>query len=392
MMNVRIMSAKNAKSNCFKKTLVVRNFKNVIGRGLEDKNSKPKVSNFYSNSDIFVKRVIYNYGMSKKQIAVAMGGYSSEYIISLNSGAVVCESLDEGLYDIYAVHILKDGWYHVDDSGSKYEINKADFSFKSGDRVIKPDVIFNTIHGTPGEDGYLGAYWSLLGIPQTSTGFYQAALSFNKRDTLSVLKHFGIYCANSYYINKGLEFDIETIIKTTALPCFVKPNRAGSSFGVSKVNTVTELLPAIHKAFEEDTEVIIETALVGTEVSVAAFRRKGDIEVLPVTEIVSENEFFDYEAKYLGKSQEITPARISKEETDKVQLEARKIYNLLNMQGVTRSDFIIQDGQPYFIETNTTPGLSKESIVPKMAREAGFSLKEFFGILVEEALSKKEYI
>ena len=326
--------------------------------------------------------------MQKIRVAVAMGGYSSEADISLKSGDIVCKELHD-TYEVIPVHILKDGWYYLDHLGNKQEIDRSDFSFLLKGEKIVPDVVFNTIHGTPGEDGYMAAYWELLGIPQTSTGFYQAALSFNKRDCLSVLKHFGIHCANSYYINKGTDYHLDTIIKTVGFPCFVKPNRAGSSFGISKVNEMEDLQPAIDKAFSEDSEIIIETALNGTEVSVGAYRKKGEIKVLPVTEIVSENEFFDYEAKYLGKSQEITPARISEKETELVQLEAMKVYNLLNMKGVTRSDFIIQEGVPFFIETNTTPGLSAESIVPKMAREAGMTLTEFFGILIEEALSKK---
>lgn len=324
--------------------------------------------------------------MSKKHIAVVMGGYSSEYEISLLSGAVVCESLDDSLYHIYPVHILKDGWNYIADDGSKHAINKDNFSFQKGGETIIPDVIFNTIHGTPGEDGYLQAYWELLKIPQTSTGFYQAALSFNKRDCLTVLQHYGIKSANSYFINKGNEIHLVEIVKKVGLPCFVKPNRAGSSFGISKVNDMEELLPAIEKAFEEDHEVIIETALVGVEVSVGVYTKNGEAMVMSPTEIVSENEFFDYEAKYQGKSQEITPARISEEETAKVQQAAKRIYQLLNMKGVTRSDFIIQDGEPFLIETNITPGLSKESIIPKQAREAGMTLREFFGILVKEAL------
>ena len=330
--------------------------------------------------------------MIKKHIAVAMGGYSSEVEISLQSGEIVCGSLDKDKYHIYPVHILNEGWYYVNEQEERIEIDRSDFSFYAGDEKIIPDVVFNTIHGTPGEDGYMAAYWELLGIAQTSTGFYQAALSFNKRDCLSVLKHFGIHCAKSYYVNQEAEFDLETIVKTTGLPCFVKPNRAGSSFGISKVHDMEDLQPAIEKAFTEDREIIIETALNGTEVSVGAFRKQGEIVVLPPTEIVSENDFFDYEAKYLGKSEEITPARITEEETKAVQLEAMKIYHLLNMEGITRSDFIIQDGVPFFIETNTTPGLSAESIVPKMAREAGMTLTEFFGILVEEAFAKKQYI
>ncbi len=327
--------------------------------------------------------------MIKKHIAVAMGGYSSEVDISLQSGKIVFDNLDKDIYNVYAVHILSEGWFYVNEQAEKFPVDRSDFSFNvNGDKII-PDVVFNTIHGTPGEDGYMAAYWDLLGIPQTSTGFYQAALSFNKRDCLSVLKHFGIHCANAYYLNQGTDYDLETIVKTTGLPCFVKPNRAGSSFGISKVHDMEDLQPAIQKAFSEDSEIIIETALNGTEVSVGAFRKQGEIVVLPTTEIVSENDFFDYEAKYMGKSEEITPARISDEETKAVTLEAMKVYHLLNMTGVTRSDFIIQDGIPFFIETNTTPGLSAESIVPKMAREAGMTLTEFFGILVEETFVKK---
>lgn len=327
--------------------------------------------------------------MKKKNIAVAMGGYSSEFEISLLSGSVVCEALDPELYNIYPIHILKEGWYYAAEDGTKSEINKADFSFQSGAETIVPDAIFNTIHGTPGEDGYLQAYWKLLRIPQSSCDFYQAALSFNKRDCLSVLQHFGIKCAKSYYLNKGNEIHREEIVKIVGLPCFVKPNRAGSSFGVSKVHDMEDLVAAIEKAFEEDTEIIIETALIGVEISVGVYNNKDEVVVLPATEIVSENDFFDYEAKYLGKSQEITPARISEEDMANVQAEAKRIYGLLNMEGITRSEFIIQDGIPYFLEINTTPGLSKESIVPKQVRESGMTLRQFFGILIENALSKK---
>jgi D-alanine-D-alanine ligase len=324
--------------------------------------------------------------MGKLKVAVAMGGFSSECEISLKSGQVVCDFLDKGRYDIYPVLILNEGWFYRDPSGDKHTISKADFSFSVGDQRVKPDVIFNTIHGTPGEDGYMAAYWELLKIPQTSTGFYQAGLSFNKRDCLSVLKQFGINCAQAYYLNKGVRFDLSEIVRITGLPCFVKPNRAGSSFGVSKVYSMDELLPAIDKAFEQDSELIIETALVGTEVSVGAYRHKGEIIVLPPTEIVPEADFFDYAAKYLGKSQEITPARISEAEEEAVKTVTRHIYYLLDMKGVTRSDFILQDGVPYFIETNTTPGLSGQSIIPQQVRSSGMELAAFFDILIEEAL------
>ncbi|WP_347374240.1 D-alanine--D-alanine ligase [Aequorivita sp. Q41] len=324
--------------------------------------------------------------MEKKHIAVAMGGYSSEYKISLNSGEIVCNALDKNKYEVYPIHILEEGWYYVSKDGTKHPINKADFSFIKGSETIHPDAVFNTIHGTPGEDGYLQAYWELLKIPHTSTDYYQAALSFNKRDCLSVLKNFGVRAANSYYVNEGVEINIEEIIKKTGLPCFVKPNRSGSSFGISKVNEMDEIMPAIENAFTEDSEIIIETALVGTEVSVGVYNNGEEIIALPVTEIVSENEFFDYEAKYLGKSDEITPARISPEETEMVQKEAVRIYKLLNMKGICRSEFIIENGKPYFLEINTNPGLSAESIIPKQAREAGMTLTHFFDILLQNIL------
>lgn len=330
--------------------------------------------------------------MGKRHVAVAMGGYSSEFEISLNSGQVVCDSLDRNRYHVYPLHILKEGWYYVAPDGTHVSINKSDFSFECDGATIKPDIIFNTIHGSPGENGQLAAYWELLGIPQTSSGFYPAALTFNKRDCLSVLKHFGIHCANSYYANQEVSVNIEEIIKMVGLPCFVKPSRAGSSFGISKVYTLDEMHPALEKAYKEDREVIIETALVGTEVSVGVYRDGNDIIALPPTEIVSENDFFDYEAKYLGKSQEITPARISEAEILAVQAEAKKAYQLLNLKGISRTDFIIQEGIPHFIEINTTPGLSTESIVPKQVRETGMSLTDFFTRLIENALVKNPYL
>tara|TARA_R100000935_G_scaffold14034_1_gene28238 strand:- start:5745 stop:6728 length:984 start_codon:yes stop_codon:yes gene_type:complete len=323
--------------------------------------------------------------MNKKNIAVVMGGYSSEFEISLNSGAVVCEALNTSVYNVFAIQILKEGWYYVAENGAKHPIDKGDFSFMAEGKKVVPDVIFNTVHGTPGEDGILQAYWKLLGIPQTSSNSYQSALTFNKRDCLSVLKGFGIKCANSYYVNKDVAYKVDEIIKKVGLPCFVKPNRAGSSYGISKVHKLEDFEKALEVAFTEDDEVLVETALVGTEVSVGVYKLKNELYVFMPTEIVSENEFFDYEAKYLGKSQEITPARIPEEETKRVQDEAKKIYSILGMSGITRSEFIIQNGEPYLIETNATPGLSKESIIPKQVRQAGMSLTDFFGNLIEEA-------
>ncbi len=326
--------------------------------------------------------------MTKKIIAVIMGGYSSEFEISIQSGEVVYASLSKDLYKVYRIHILKDKWVYKSDTNEDFEINRADFSFSDGNTIIHPDVVFNAIHGTPGEDGLLPAYFELIGMPHTSCNYYQAALTFNKRDCLSVLKSYGVRAANAYYLNYGDEINEEEIVKKVGLPCFVKPSRSGSSFGISKVKTMEDLLPAIHIAYAEDTEILIETCLVGTEVSVGVIEYQGEIVVLPVTEIVTENEFFDYEAKYLGKSEEITPARISEEIRELVKTEAKNIYKLLNMSGLSRSEFIIQDGKPYFLEINTNPGLSPESIIPKQARAAGISLTDLFGNLVTQALEK----
>ena len=324
--------------------------------------------------------------MNKKHIAVVMGGYSSEFEISLKSGNVVCEFINAEKYHIYPIHVLKEGWDYIAPNGNKYPINRTDFSFSDGTNVIKPDVVFNTIHGTPGEDGYLQAYLSLINIPQTSAPFYQAALSFNKRDCLSVLKNAGITCAKSYYLTKGDTISHKEIIETVGLPCFVKPNRAGSSFGISKVSNSEELDSAIHKAYQEDDEIIIEKAIKGVEVSVGVFKNQENLIILPFTEIVSETEFFDYEAKYLGKSNEITPARISEEDAEKVRQEIKKIYKALNMKGLTRTEFIIQDGIPYFLEINTNPGLSKESIIPKQIKEIGMSLTDLFDRMIQNVI------
>lgn len=327
--------------------------------------------------------------MNKTQVAIAVGGYSSEFDISIKSGRTVKDQLDPDIFDAYTVVITREAWYHLDDHGNKTPVDRDRFGFELNGKLIQPDVVFNTIHGTPGEDGHLAAYLDLIGIPQTSTGFYAAALSFNKRDTLSVLKRFDVACATSCYLNKNDKIDLDHIIGQVGLPCFVKPNRAGSSYGISKVDRPEQLLPAIETAFKEDHELIIEQALIGTEVSVGAYGSGDNVQVLPATQIVPQNEFFDYKAKYEGESEEITPARISEAEWDLVKTETARIHRLLNMKGVTRSEFILQDGTPYFLEINTTPGLSNESIIPQQVRAAGLTLQQFFTELIQQALDRK---
>jgi D-alanine-D-alanine ligase len=322
-----------------------------------------------------------------KHIAIIMGGYSSEYKISLTSGNVVYQNLDANKYKGYRIHILKEKWVYVDEQEQELPVDRSDFSITINGSKISFDAVFNAIHGTPGEDGLMQAYFELLGIPQTSCDYYQAALTFNKRDLLSVLKPYGIKTATSYYLNKGDLFTPEQIIEKVGLPCFVKPNKSGSSFGISKVKAAHELPEAIETAYKEDNEIIIESFLDGTEVSVGVINYKGVITVLPITEIVSENDFFDYEAKYLGKSQEITPARISPEMTANVGAIAKKAYEILQMKGFSRSEFILVNGEPHMLEMNTIPGLTNESLIPQQAREAGISLTDLFSNAIDLALA-----
>jgi D-alanine-D-alanine ligase len=323
-----------------------------------------------------------------KKIAIIMGGYSSEYKISLTSGNVVYQNLDKTKFKGYRIHIFKEKWVYVDDNDTEFIIDKNDFSVTVNNEKITFDCVFNAIHGTPGEDGLMQAYFDLLGIPQNSCDYYQAALTFNKRDLLSVLKPYGVKSATSYYLNLGDEIKQDEILEKVGLPCFVKPNKSGSSFGISKVKTKDELLFAIENAYKEDNELIIESFLDGTEVSVGVINFKGETFVLPITEIVSENDFFDYEAKYLGKSQEITPARISEDIAIKIRDVAKKAYTILKMSGFSRSEFIIVDGEPFMLEMNTIPGLTTESLIPQQARSAGILLEDLFTNSIELALQK----
>ena len=255
---------------------------------------------------------------------------------------------------------------------------------------INFDCVFNAIHGHPGEDGTILAYFELIGLKHTSAPFYQMALTFNKRDCLSVVKQYGIKTAKSYFLNKGDHINVEEIISRVGLPCFVKPNNAGSSFGISKAKSTSEMIPAIEKAFKEDSQILIEEFLDGPEITIGVLEYKGKIKVLPMTEIVSDNEFFDYEAKYLGQSQEITPARISEEIHKKLEKLASHVYKILNLSGFSRSEFILVNNEPYFLEMNTVPGLTTASLIPQQAEAAGISLEELFHNVIEMALSKNQ--
>ena len=315
-----------------------------------------------------------------------MGGYSSEYKISLNSGNVVYQNLDNTKYIGYRIHIFKDKWVYVDANDTEFTIDRNDFSVTVNDTKITFDCVFNAIHGSPGEDGFMQGYFALINMPQTSCDMYQAGLTFNKRDCLSVLKPYGILTAESYYLNLGDVINETEIVAKVGLPCFVKANKAGSSFGISKVHKKEDLQQAIDLAFKEDDEIIIESFLDGVEVSVGVITYKGETKVLPITEIVSDNDFFDYEAKYLGKSQEITPARLTKTQEEQVNTVAKKVYEVLKMKGFSRSEFIFKNGEPHLLEMNTIPGLTTASILPQQAQAAGISMQDLFSSAIEEAL------
>lgn len=321
-------------------------------------------------------------------IAVVAGGYSDEYIVSLKSCELVYESLDPKKYNKVRVRILKEGWYAEID-GEKFPINKEDFSYNLGNKKQTFDCVVNIIHGTPGEDGYLQAYWELIGLPYTGCNFYQSALTFNKKDCIAVLEKYGIPHAKSVYIHQNMSYDTDEILDEIGLPCFVKPNQSGSSLGISKVHEKSEMKAALALAFQEDKEVLVEAFLDGTEVSVGVIQYKGKTKVVGITEIVSHNEFFDYQAKYEGASDEITPARLSEKIQAKVEEIAAKTYESLQMTGISRSEFIIVNEIPYFLEMNTLPGFSPASIFPQQAEIANLDLKDLFDNEIEIALNRK---
>lgn len=321
------------------------------------------------------------------RVAVVAGGYSDESVISLKSGELIYASINAQTYKKVRVRILKEGWYAEID-GEKYPIQKEDFSYIVQGVKQTFDVVFNTIHGTPGEDGYLQAYFELIGIPYTGCPFYQSALTFNKKDCIAVLSKYGIPHAKSVYVHQGDNYNAQAIVEQVSLPCFVKPNRSGSSLGITKVSKLTDFDGAMQHAFKEDHEVLIESFLDGVEVSVGVFKYRGETMVVGITEIVSDNEFFDYAAKYEGESQEITPARISDIAEKRVREVAIKAYESLNMTGFSRSEYILVKDEPHFIEMNTLPGFSPASIFPQQAAYANIELTDIMDSEINLALNR----
>ena len=319
-----------------------------------------------------------------KTIAIVAGGDSSEFGISVKSAGEVCKNLSRRFL-VYIIMIRKTDWYWEDQQGRYHDIDKNDFSLVTDEFRIRFDGVFIAIHGTPGENGLLQGYFDMLGIPYSSSDAFCSALTFNKQACKLFLKEYMIPMADAILIRKGDNFDAVSIIEKTGLPCFVKPNDSGSSFGVTKVKNKELFLHAVETAFRESNEVLVETFMNGREVACGIVKTKNKTLVFPVTEIISKNEFFDYDAKYLpGKSEEVTPADMPAAITDEIQRLSLLVYDLLGCNGIVRVDFIVVDDKPFFLEINTVPGMTGESIVPKQAAAAGLELEELYSMVVED--------
>tara|TARA_B100001287_G_scaffold106033_1_gene89220 strand:+ start:1740 stop:2687 length:948 start_codon:yes stop_codon:yes gene_type:complete len=310
-----------------------------------------------------------------KKVAVIEGGYSSEKAVSIKSAKTVFDNLDRSKFNPTRVLIDENEWTAYDDDG-RYSIDKNDFSFTKNGTKHYFEYAFIVIHGTPGEDGKLQGYFDMIDIPYNTSSAAITSLTFQKFHCNQFLKNFGVNVAEAVLIKKGDKINEEEILKKVGLPCFVKPTDGGSSFGVSKVKEANQLLDAINHAFEYGEEVIIEAFISGRELTSGVYLNEDCIQVLPITEIISENEFFDYEAKYNGKSDEVTPADISDKLTTEIKDLTYNIYNTLGMKGIVRMDYIVdKKDNAYLIEINSVPGMSKESIVPQMANFSNIELK-----------------
>jgi len=322
----------------------------------------------------------------KKNVAVLMGGFSSEKEISLKSGEVIYQNINRSKYTPFKIVVNKEKWIYLNSENEESNVNLEDFSIISNDSKIKLEIAFIIIHGSPGENGLIQSFFELKNIPYTGCDPYTSALTFNKRDCLSVLEKHNIPTANSFHINKNEKFKVEDIIQKVGLPCFVKANRSGSSFGVYKIYEENKLVDAINKALEYDDEVLIESFLDGIEVSVGVMNYQKNIKVLGITELITENDFFDYDAKYNGNSKEITPANISEKQKQIVTDLSIKIYKKLAMKGFTRSEFIIINDMAYFLEINSVPGMTNESIFPKQAQISGVSITQICDEIIHQAI------
>jgi D-alanine-D-alanine ligase len=329
--------------------------------------------------------------MTKPRIALVTGGYSSEAVISYKSAVTIDTNLDRERYEVYRIDITPNGWFHTDAGGTSHPVDRSDFSISPAGAPIRFDAAFIGIHGTPGEDGRLQGYFDMIGLPYTSCDAATSAITFNKRYTVAVASFSGIHVAKSLHIFRHSPLTVSEISASLRLPVFVKPNNGGSSIGMSKVSDPSSLPVALEKAFREDDQVLVEEFISGREFTIGVFRSGGAIHTLPFTEVISQNEFFDFEAKYQGRSTEITPAECPEEMTRKIRETASRVYAIFNCRGIVRMDFIFDEtvGEPFLLEINTVPGQSEASIVPQQVRAKGWNLKDFYSQLVEEALSRR---
>ena len=329
----------------------------------------------------------------KPIIALVTGGYSGESVISYKSAVTIENNLDHSKYDVYKIDITPEGWFHDARDGKRVSVDKNDFSIVCEGVKVSFDAVLIGIHGTPGEDGKLQGYFDLMGLPYTSCNAATSALTFNKRFTVAVAAFNGIHVARSVLLIRDRFESPDKITEHLQFPVFVKPNNGGSSIGMSKVNSASEELgAAIEKAFREDDQVLVEEFITGREFTIGVFRSKGEIITLPLTEVKSKREFFDFEAKYTaGLNEETTPALVDEAVAAKVRTAARKIYQVFNCSGVVRIDFIYNEakGEPFMLEINTVPGQSEASIVPQQLKVFGWTLQEFYSALIEEALGRR---
>lgn len=326
----------------------------------------------------------------KPKIAFATGGYSGEAEISYKSALTIEKNIDPDKFDFYKIDLTPNGWFYENPAGNKTEIDKNDFSLNLEEGKINFDAVLIGIHGTPGEDGKLQGYLDIMGIPYTSCDCAVSALTFNKRYTVAVAAFSGIHVANSVLLFKNSRASAEEELQGLHFPVFVKPNNGGSSLGISRVNERGEgLTKALEKAFKEDDQVLVEELIEGRELTIGVFKNRNEIVALPITEIITENEFFDFKAKYFGESQEITPAQIDQKIADLIKEEAIKIYKIFNCKGIIRVDFIynLEKERAYMLEINTVPGQTEASLVPQQIRAMGLHAMDVYTALIEECLT-----
>ena len=327
----------------------------------------------------------------KKNIAIVWGGYSSEKEVSERSAQGISSFIDSNRYNIYKVRIDREGWY-AEYNSHQIPIDKNDFTFNNNNEKIVFDFAYITIHGTPGEDGVLQGYFDMLQIPYSNCGVLASALTFSKFACNNFLKTFDFKVADSIVLFPGDAYNAETIVEQLGLPLFVKPNVGGSSFATTKVKEASQLSKAIEDAFGEAPEVMIESFIEGTEVTCGCYKGENGFQHLPLTEVVTENEFFDYNAKYKGEVEEVTPARIPDTITEDIQQQTEKIYKLINAKGIIRADFIISDGVPVLLEVNTTPGMTETSFIPQQVRAAGLDIKDVMTDIIEYEYKKVKHL